>query len=148
MSKANTTKEVKVTIKRSNKLTIAEITALASTIYNEANDAIRKHNNTYKDSLQYKTEEKAIRTKHGVLKAEKALIAFQLKHPKVELTIYSKECDQELSQLSRKYQKSLLSNWSGESDMSRIKNKLIVAQIDPNANMLTIIENIKSELIG
>lgn len=149
MKKVNTTKEVKVTIKKNTKLTISEINALTTMILNEADKKIKEYNNNFENSLEYKTDIKALKTKYGILKAERAMIAMQLKHPKVKLLVgYSQEYTNEVKELDKKYLKKNVYTYNSSTDFSTIKNRLIVSQIEGNSSLMQIADQIKAELIG
>jgi len=145
--KVNTKKvaTVQVEVKRTKKLTLQEINALVETTVDKIEKSIDSYNNSFKDSMEFKAELKAIKTKHGVLKAERCLIAFAQRHPKVEfIVVQSDECKNEISGLIKRYTKRRISNWETSK---LIKNRLILEQADGAKSVFELAESIAQEYL-
>lgn len=139
---------VTVKVQKSKKLTVNEINALTEVTIQSINDAVRKHNATFKDSLEHKADVKAIKTKYGVLKAERAMVQFALKHPKVSFKIDSPECDYEIKMLENSKKKSTLNtNRTYCDDFNNIKNRLILEQVDSNQSVFELADKIAQEYL-
>lgn len=139
------TTAVKVQIVKTKRLTLTEINALADLISDRLVDAIEKNNKTYKLNPEYKTELKAIKTQHGVLKAERALIALQEKHSKVKFEISgSDEYYKELRELDNRYYKYA----HRLQQRGDIKNKLILEQVNNSESIYDIADRMVQEFMN
>ena len=139
-------KVVKVAIIKSNKLTLTEITALANKIIENVNAEVVKHNSSFRENTKFKAEVKKLKTKTGVLSAEKAILFLKEKHNKVDIVVKSYDYDKQYKDLEKKYIKRSLNSWNDSQDLKSIKNELILSQVT-NANMLQVAESITKKLI-
>ncbi len=135
-------KELEVTIKRSGKLTLTEINALTEKIIQETNEKIKHHNNMFKVSPQYKKELKALKTKTGVLSAERSIVFLAQKHKKVSFSVVSEDFTNGLAELDKKYKKSYINSYKDCSMYKIIKNELILSQVNSSS-----MEALKGEII-
>jgi hypothetical protein len=140
------TKKLEVTIKRSGKLTVTEINALTSKTLQEASDLITTWNKTFQETAKYRKDLKALKTKHGILAAERAILFASSKHKKVSITVTSSSYEQGKKDLDASYAKNRIHFYKGGSEFESVKNKLIIAQID-NVNMVQFAKTLIASLV-
>ncbi len=147
------TTAVKVEITRSKKLTGMEINALVDVTITKINDVIDKHNKAIWETPEYKAAVKAIKTKHKVLKADKELVRLKQEFPAVSFSVtYSQEFRDEIRTLDNKVRniqkKSSINNYNGSSEVKKIKNRLILEQVDSSLSIFELADKIAQEYLS
>lgn len=136
-------KKLEVTIKRSGKLTLTEINALTTKVLDDAQAVVSAWNSSYEGTFDFQRKIKALKTKHGILAAERAIVFIATKHKKVSFNIVSKEYSTALEALHKQFKKQ---NVRAYTSFEKVKNQLILAQVD-NVNMMGLAQSISLSLV-
>lgn len=139
-------KELEVTIKRSGKLTLTEINALTSKVLEDAQKIISVWNESYETSLDFQKKVKALKTKHGILAAERAIVFIKTKHKKVTISVESNDYKLALEKLHKEFKKSSIATYKESQAFEKVKNQLILAQVD-NVNIMGLAQSISLSLV-
>ena len=136
-------KKLEVTIKRSGKLTLTEINALTTKVFYDAQAVVSAWNSSYEGTFDFQRKIKALKTKHGILAAERAIVFMATKHKKVSFKIVSKEYSTALEALHKQFKKQNVRTYTS---FEKVKNQLILAQVD-NVNMIGLAHSISLSLV-
>lgn len=139
-------KKLEVTIKRSGKLTLTEINALTTKVFDDAQAVVSAWNSSYEGTFDFQRKIKALKTKHGILAAERAIVFIATKHKKVSFNIVSKEYSTALEALHKQFKKQNVWTYKGSTSFEKVKNQLILAQVD-NVNMMDLAQSISLSLV-
>jgi len=139
-------KKLEVTIKRSGKLTLTEIKALTEKIFDDAQEVIDAWNSSYENTFDFQRKVKSLKTKHGILAAERAIVFIATKHKKVTINVYSEEYQKALKQLHDTFRKKNLYAYSGCKPFEKVKNQIILAQVE-NVNIIDLAKSISLSLV-
>lgn len=138
--------ELEVTIKRSGKLTLTEINALTQKIFDDAQEVVSAWNSSYEQTFDFRKKLKSLKTKHGILAAERAILFIATKHKKVNITVGSNEYRLALENLHSDFRKKGVMSYKGCKSFEKVKNQLILAQVD-NVNMMGLAKSISLSLV-
>ncbi len=147
--KQDKAKQVEVTIKRSGKLTLTEINALTQKILHDAQVVISAWNSSYEETFDFQRKVKMLKTKHGVLAAERAIVFIATKHKKVKMIVESAEYNAAIILLHNQFRKNNILTWKESPQLSQfqqVRNKLILGQVE-NANILELAKIISKSLV-
>lgn len=139
-------KEINVTIKRSGKLTLTEINALTQKVLEDAQEIINIWNQSYETCFDFQRRLKSLKTKHGILAAERAIVFIATKHKKVKISVESEEYELALEKLHLDFKKRKLVTYKGSNVFEKVKNELIIAQIS-NDSMVNAAKEISLRLV-
>lgn len=139
-------KKLEVTIKRSGKLTLTEINALTSKVLEDAQEIISVWNQSYETCFDFQRKVKALKTKHGVLAAERAIVFIATKHKKVTISVESNEYKLALEKLHKEFRKSTIATYKESNAFEKVKNQLVLAQVD-NVDIMGLAQSISLSLV-
>lgn len=139
-------KKLEVTIKRSGKLTLTEINALTSKVLEDAQEIISVWNQSYETCFDFQRKVKALKTKHGVLAAERAIVLIATKHKKVTISVESNEYKLALEKLHKEFRKSTIATYKESNAFEKVKNQLVLAQVD-NVDIMGLAQSISLSLV-
>jgi hypothetical protein len=139
-------KKVEVTIKRSGKLTLTEINALTTKVLEDAQEIISVWNQSYETSFDFQRKVKALKTKHGILAAERAILFIATKHKKVTISVESADYKLALEKLHVEFKKANIATYKGSQVFEKVKNQLVLAQVE-NANIMGLAKSISLSLV-
>lgn len=137
-------KNINVTIQKSNKLTLTEINALVSIEVAKIESANQLYNKNLKESTEYKNGLKALKKKHKITQAEKEIEALRLKYPHVEISIRNQSYYTDLSSMEYRLRKS---HYVSDEKKKELKNRLVLAQVN-NTNMTTLVSELAKEILN
>jgi hypothetical protein len=138
--------ELEVTIKRSGKLTLTEINALTAKVLEDAQEIISVWNQSYETSFDFQRKVKALKTKYGILAAERAIVFIATKHKKVTISVESADYKLALEKLHVEFKKANIATYKGSQVFEKVKNQLVLAQVE-NANIMGIVKSISLSLV-
>jgi hypothetical protein len=140
-------KKLEVTIKRSGKLTLTEINALTQRIFDDAQAIVSAWNSSYEQTFDFQRKVKALKTKHGILAAERAVVFIATKHKKVDIVISSNDYRLALEQLHKDFKKKGIMSYKGCSSFEVIKNQLILAQVESTVDIFVFAKVLSNSLV-
>lgn len=139
-------KQVEVTIKKSGKLTLTEINALTQKIFDDAQDVVSAWNSSYEGTFDFQRKVKALKTKHGILAAERAVVFIAAKHKKVNIIVESNDYKLALLHLHNDFKKKGVMSYNTCASFEKVKNQLILAQVTGD-DMFNLAKTISFDLV-